>query len=89
MAIDPNEIELTPEMKRAIAAKADETGKAWTEVVWGACDAAREPEVKKQDVAEPKNFYDAVRDYIGVVKDAPPDLSTAYNHMEGFGRDPD
>jgi len=40
-----------------------------------------------QDAEVPRTFYDAMKDVIGIVTDAPADLSENPKYMEDFGRD--
>lgn len=90
MAIDPNEIELTPEMKQAIAAKAAETGKAWTEVVSEALSNLVPSPRNFRQVGEGRSFYDAMVEdgAIGAVTEGlPSDIASNPAHLEGFGRD--
>ena len=87
MAIDPNQIELSAEMKQAIAEKAEQTGKPWDQVLWDAIKVSPPRTPAPPADGEGESFYDAMRALIGIVKDAPPDLSTNAKYMEGFGRD--
>ncbi|MEX0937737.1 MAG: hypothetical protein WDZ59_07730 [Pirellulales bacterium] len=85
MVTDPKQIELSPEMKEAIALKAEQVGRPWDEVLW---DAIRLSPPSRPVAREAGgSFYEAMRDLIGIVKDAPSDLSTNPNYLEGFGRD--
>jgi len=89
MAIDPQQIELTLEQKQSLAAKAEQTGKPWPQVLAEALShyapQAPQPDTEYAD----ESFYDSMRDLIGIVKDAPPDLSTNPKYMQGFGREYD
>jgi hypothetical protein len=87
MAIDPRQIELSAEMKQAIAQKAEQTGKPWDEVLWDAIKLAPPRGPAAPENGDGESFYDAMRDLIGIVKDAPSDLSSNPKYMEGFGRD--
>lgn len=88
MSMDVDQIQLTDEQKRQIAEAAERTGMAWAEVLREALLSYR-PHRRKNGNGKQKSFYDALEEagLIGIVKDAPPDLSTNPKHMEGFGRD--
>jgi hypothetical protein len=88
MAIDPKQIELSPEMKQAIAEKAEQTGKSWTEILWEGIKLVRP---RKPATPGERSFYDAMMadGAVGVVKAGlPEDLASNPKHMGGFGRDP-
>ena len=46
--------------------------------------ATVEPPSKKP-TETPVSFLDAAKDYVGCLKDYPPDLSTNKNYLEGYG----
>jgi hypothetical protein len=85
MSIDPKQIELSPEMKQAIAQRADQTGRPWDDILWEAIKLSPPPRPVVSE--EGGSFYHAMNDLVGIVKDAPSDLSTNPKYMEGFGRD--
>jgi hypothetical protein len=85
MSIDPQQIELSPEMKKALAQKAEQTGQPWDQLLWEAIRLG--PPQRPVAPEEGGSFYDSMRDLIGIVKDAPSDLSTNPKYMEGLGRD--
>jgi hypothetical protein len=85
MAIDPRQIELSPEMKLAIARKAEQTGKPWDEILWHAIESAPHGEPVRGENGQGDSFYDAMRDLVGIVKGGPADLSVNPKYLEGFG----
>ncbi len=87
MAIDPKQIELSPEMQRAIAEKAEQAGKPWDEVLWDAIKLSPPSRSVAPEENAGESFYDAMHDLIGIVTDAPSDLSVNPKYLEGFGRD--
>lgn len=93
MAVDPAQIDLTPEQRERLARLAEQTGKDWTELVDNLLDAAPATLVSKPvEAIEPngeatqKSLYDVLteRGMLGCF-DGPTDLSTNPKHMEGFG----
>jgi hypothetical protein len=85
MAIDPRQIELSPDQQRLLADAAERTGRPWSDVLAEALrrySASSEPRTSSNGT-----FYDSMSDVIGVVTDAPVDLSTNPVYLEGFGRD--
>lgn len=62
---------------------------AWDEVLSEALRSYRPARAKDGNGEKQKLFYDALQEsgLIGIVKDAPPDLSTNPKYMEGFGRE--
>ncbi len=90
MAVDPLEIQLTPEQRSELARLADATGKPWAEVLKEALGSYRPLGTRNGNNQESdESLFDALsRDgLIGCIKDAPPDLSTNPKYMEAFGRD--
>lgn len=88
MAIDPNEIELSPEMKQALAEKAEQTGKPWTELIDEFLAEAHLPmSPKAAEVVTDNSLYDVLseRGMLGCFE-GPTDLATNPKHMEGFGQ---
>jgi predicted DNA-binding protein len=82
MASDRITVRLPSELQRALKALVRATGKTESEIIRVAIeDCCR----KYQD--EP-SCYDVARrmGIIGIIEDAPSDLSTNPKHMEGFGR---
>lgn len=86
MATDPSHIALSPTQQRMLAELADRTGLAWDEVFAAAIGGYRGPCEASTD-ARCRSFFDAMKDVVGIVRDAPPDLSCNPKHMQGFGRD--
>ncbi len=86
MAIDPNQIQLTEELKEQLARKAEETGRPWTEVFSEAVRTYRPPRTENAG-AEDESLYDSMNRHglIGCIKGGPSDLSTNHKYMEGFG----
>jgi hypothetical protein len=82
MAIDLNEINLTPEQRRYIAERAERTGKPWRDILNGLVPAAP---LAGADTGE--SAYDmAVRlGLIAMSDEGPSDLATNPKYMEGFG----
>lgn len=82
-------IELTPDQKREIAETAARAGRPWQEVLSDALQSYCPRRAVASVQGRQKSFYDRLNDagLIGMVKDAPPDLSTNPKYMEGFGRD--
>lgn len=89
MAIDPREIELTTEQKRQLAGLAEQSGRSWADVLTDALRSYRPRNGPRTATSTGGSFYDSMKDIIGIVKDAPRDLSTNPKYMEGFGRDPE
>jgi len=87
MASPVNDIELTPEQKQRIADAADRVGRPWPEVLESALRRFIDTSVSRRPDSGTKSFYDVMLEdgVIGIVKDAPPDLSTNPKYMEGFG----
>ena len=88
MKTDPSQIELSPEHRASLAQLAEKTGKPWPEVLSEALRSYRPANGVGNTQGTSKSFYDVmnVDGVIGIVKDAPADLSTNPRHMEGFGR---
>jgi hypothetical protein len=89
MAVDPSDIELSPEQRKRLAELSEKTGKPWHTVFSEALASYRTPEDAAGTENTPEeSFYDAaVRvGLLGSIDDAPPDLSTNRKHMEGFGQ---
>jgi hypothetical protein len=86
MSTSPDEIDLTAEQKQRLAEIADQTGKAWDEVLAEALEAYRSQR-QTADVNGGESFYDAALrlGLIGCVAGGPPDLSTNPKYMDGFG----
>jgi hypothetical protein len=94
MAVDPAQIDLTPDQRQRLAHLAEQTGKAWTELVDDLLDAApvalhSQPTTATEPNGEAfaeKSLYDVLseRGILGCF-DGPTDLSTNPKHMEGFG----
>lgn len=82
-------IELTAEQKREIAETAARAGRPWQEVLSAALRTYRPPVASEDAGQQQKSFFDVMNEagLLGIVKDAPPDLSTNPKYMEGFGRD--
>ncbi len=84
-------IELNLEQKQQIAETAERAGRPWPEVLEDALRHYRAPTASSQNGNghRPRTLYEALNDagMIGMIKDAPPDLSTNPKYMEGFGCD--
>ena len=84
MSTSPNEIVLTPDQRQLIAKLADQTGRPWEAVL-------QEALVTIQQAKEPLQSGETVRDamvrlgLLGSINDAPADLSTNPEYMDGFG----
>jgi len=83
MATEPNEIQLTEEQRKLLAAKADQTGRPAAELLkemFGAL--ARKRRVPRNG----RTLLDAMKEHgmVGAMQ-GPEDLSTNPEHMEGFG----
>jgi hypothetical protein len=92
MAVNPTQIELTPEQRMRLALLAEKTGMDWTDVVDDLLDAAplalhgKSGLESNGGAAPEKTLYDVLseRGILGCF-DGPTDLSTNPKHMEGFG----
>ena len=87
MSIDVEQIQLTDEQKRQIAEAAERMGMPWPDVLTEALKSYRPTPGTDGNGQQEKSFYDAMLEdgVLGIVKDAPPDLSTNPKYMEGFG----
>lgn len=84
-------IEITPEQKRRIERLAEQQGVSLEDAVRTAIEheiAASASDGDETIDAESDSFLDATRDLAGSVKapEAPSDLSSNPEHMEGYGR---
>ena len=88
MAIDPEHIQLTDEQKEVLANAAEQSGRDWSELLSEALRVYRLPS-RHRSSQNGASLYDALSSdgLIGIVRDAPSDLSTNPKYMEGFGRD--
>jgi hypothetical protein len=87
MGTDPKEIELGEEERSLLAEAADRARKPWRQLLREAlAKALAEPRDEAQDGAC-ETLYEKMKrtGAIGMVKDAPADLSTNRKYMEGFG----
>ncbi len=89
MAIDPSQIKLSPEQRAILARLAEKSGKPWAEVFSEALHSYhsyRPANGSTQLSDTARSFYDLMNEdgVVGIVKDAPPDLSTNSHHMEGI-----
>lgn len=76
MSVDPAQIELTDEQKRRVAELAERTGLPWADILSEALRHWRPQNgFPATDQPTDATFYDAMKDVIGIMKDAPPDLS--------------
>lgn len=91
MSVNAETIELTLDQKRQIAEAAKRAGRPWQDVLADALRSYRPAPIgaEKESGGREKSFYDVLNEagLIGIVEDAPPDLSTNPKYMEGFGRD--
>ena len=95
--MNAEQIELSLDQKRQIAETAERAGRPWPEVLSEALRSYRPAPVHENGNSQDENgnssrqrsFYQALKEagMIGMIKDAPPDLSTNPKYMEGFGRD--
>lgn len=88
--MNAEQIELTLDQKRQIAETAERAGRPWPEVLSEALRCYRPPITHENgNGRRQKSFYDVMLEdgVLGIVKDAPPDLSTNPKYMEGFGND--
>ena len=82
MAIDPNEIKLTPEQRKYVAQRAEEKGMPWPELLNELLPAS----IPGNNANGESAFDVATRlGLIGISNDSPSDLATNPIHMEGFG----
>ena len=83
MATDPRDIQLTEEQRKLLAAKAEETGKSWNELLDELFGRLPLPRLQRN---EGRSLYDALRErgMVGAMK-GPGDLSNNPKHMDGFG----
>ena len=88
MKTDPSQIELSPEQKASLAQLAEKSGKPWPEVFREALRSYQPHNGNQYAQDLSRSFYDVMKadGVIGIVEDAPSDLSTNSRHMEGFGR---
>jgi hypothetical protein len=86
MSISPDEIRLSAEQKEKLVRLAEQTGRAWDQVLDEALATYRAA-AEKSGANGGESFYDAAirLGLIGCVSGGPPDLSTNPKHMEGFG----
>jgi hypothetical protein len=87
----PITIEITPEQKRRIEQLAEQQGVSLEDAVRQAIEhgiAASASNGDEATEAEPGSFLEATRDLAGsvVAPEAPPDLSSNPEHMEGYGQ---
>ena len=82
MSIDPSEIELTPEQRRYVAQRGEETGMPWPEILNKLL-----PALISANNANGESAFDVATrlGLIGVCNDGPSDLAANPVHMEGFG----
>ena len=78
MTNDPSQIELSPDQKATLARLAEKAGKPWPEVFSEALQSYQPANGSSYVPDASRSFYDVMNadGVIGVVKDAPPDLST-------------
>ncbi len=83
MATDPRDIKLTDEQRKLLAAKAQQTGRPWNELL---DELFAKLARSRTNGTTGRSLYDALneRGMIGTF-DGPGDLSTNPKHMEGFG----
>lgn len=83
MYIAPTEIHLSPQQRVYIARQAERMGKPWNELLEPFLPVADAGEITEEGSA-----YDVAHSLglIGGITDAPSELATNPDHMEGFGR---
>jgi hypothetical protein len=83
------QVELTADQKCRIAEAADRLGQPWRDVLERALRQVPAGAGQPDRPPAKKSFYDALNEdgVIGILDDAPEDLSTNPAYMEGFGRD--
>lgn len=87
MTVDPNQINLDESQRRRLAELSEHEGRPWNEVLSEALGMYRVAKGREVSEVAGRSFYDVMEEdgVIGIVKDAPEDLSTNPRHMEGFG----
>ena len=86
MAINPEEIRLTPEQQERLARIAEQSGQPWQELLTRVIgDLHGQP--SNGPVEQTKSAYDLLNDagLIGCIEGGPRDVSSNPEHMEGFG----
>ena len=90
MAIDPAQIELTPEQKERLAALAERTGRPYADIVddWLSNVSLPEEDGVHQSEKSSQTAYEAFA-ALGAIGcfGGPSDLSTNPKYLEGFGAD--
>ena len=83
MGTEPNEIELTVEQRKLLAAKAEQTGRPAAELLEEMFGSLAR---KRRVPREGRSLLDAMKEHgmVGTMQ-GPKDLSTNPKHMEGFG----
>jgi len=85
MSISPDQIALTPDQQQHLARLAEQSGKPWSEVLEEALASFEHGAHRPSGNGE--TVYEVMLrlGLLGAVKDAPPDLSTNPDYMDGFG----
>lgn len=89
MAIDPRQIDLSPEQKRQLAELAEQTGRPWPQLLDAVLRTYQASKGPHAATNVGKSFYDVMMEdgAIGVVDEGlPSDLATNPKHMDWFGR---
>ncbi len=84
MAIDPTEIQLTPNQQAYIAERSESTGTPWPELLGNLV-----PAIVARSNGKAESAYEMAKrlGYIGMSDVGPSDLATNPIHMHGFGQD--
>ena len=89
MSVDPNQIYLSDDQRRLLAAAADHSGLPWQTLLEQAIVPLVQAEPREQNGAAPsETVYEKLSrlGLIGCIEGTPPDLSTNKAYLEGLGR---
>ena len=89
MSTDPQQIDLTDDLRRLLATAADHTGLPWEIVLQQAVTPLlpSTPQQTESSSAETPYAKLSRLGLIGCIEGTPPDLSTNKGYLEGLGRD--